>query len=277
VDFKFRNIIRAERGQPGSGSNKSGRKGRDETLVVPAGTIIKTYPDEKLMFDFDRESIRWVAAQGGKGGRGNSHFKSSRRQAPRTAESGTRGETVKVVMELKLIAFAGMVGLPNAGKSTLLSKLTGARPKIADYPFTTLIPHLGVVYNEYDSLVMADIPGIIENAHRGEGMGLDFLRHIERNELLIYLIDLSADSPSPLETLELLQRELKSYKSSLSRKKFMVAGNKIDSLSGKEEPGIKELEDHCQRQGIGFVRISALKGIHLERFKRRMFGYFYEK
>jgi GTP-binding protein len=278
VDFKFRNTVRAEKGRPGSGSNKSGKNGRNEILVVPAGTVIKTHPDEKLMFDFDGESIEWVIAQGGKGGRGNTHFKSSRRQAPRTAESGSKGETVKVVMELKLIAFAGMVGLPNAGKSTLLSKITSAKPKIADYPFTTLIPYLGVMYEGYNSLIMADIPGIIEGAHKGEGMGLDFLRHIERNELLIFLIDLSADSLiSPLDVFKLLRNELKSYKSSLYSKKFIVVGNKIDQVSEKEAKDIETLKAYCREHQIDFMEISALKETNLDELKRKIFGYFNAK
>jgi GTP-binding protein len=278
VDFKFRNIVRAEKGRPGSGSNKSGKNGRDEILYVPAGTVIKTHPDEKLMFDFDKESSEWVVAEGGKGGRGNTHFKSSRHQAPRIAEPGTKGETVKVIMELKLIAFAGMVGLPNAGKSTLLSKITSAKPKIADYPFTTLIPYLGVVYDGYNSLIMADIPGIIEGAHKGEGMGLDFLRHIERNELLVFLIDLSADShSSPLEVFKLLRNELKSHKSSLFAKKLMVAGNKIDRISEKEREGVNELKNYCLEHRIDFMEISALKETNLGALRQKIFGYFYEK
>jgi len=278
VDFKFRNIIRAAKGRPGSGSNKSGKNGADEILYVPAGTIIKTHPDEKLMFDFNRESIEWVVAQGGKGGRGNTHFKSSRHQAPRIAESGTKGETFKVIMELKLIAFAGMVGLPNAGKSTLLSKISSAKPKIADYPFTTLVPYLGVVYDGYNSLIMADIPGIIEGAHKGDGMGLDFLRHIERNELLIFLIDLSADSlSSPLEVFKVLRKELKSHKSSLVAKKFMVVGNKIDRVSEKERQRIGELKHYCVEQRIDFMEISALKSTNLDTLKQKIFGYFHEK
>lgn len=278
VDFKFRNIVRAAKGQPGSSSNKTGKNGADEILYVPAGTVIKTHPDEKLMFDFNRESIEWVVAQGGKGGRGNTRFKSSRHQTPRIAEPGSKGETFKVIMELKLIAFAGMVGLPNAGKSTLLSKITSAKPKIADYPFTTLIPYLGVVYDGYNSLIMADIPGIIEGAHKGDGMGLDFLRHIERNELLIFLIDLSADSHnSPLDVFKVLENELKSYKSSLFAKKFMVVGNKIDRLTDKDRDGLVELREYCKEKQIDFMKISALKSTNLDALKQKIFGYFYEK
>ena len=278
VDFKFRNIVRSPKGGHGSGAKKSGKNGRNEILPVPAGTVVKTYPDEKLIFDFDREAIEWEVARGGKGGRGNTHFKSARHQTPRIAEPGGKGETIKVILELKLIAFAGMVGLPNAGKSTLISKLSAAKPKIADYPFTTLIPHLGVVYSGYNSLVMADIPGIIEGAHRGEGMGQDFLRHIERNKLLVFLIDLSADSfPSPLETFEVLRNELKLYKSSLNAKKFIVVGNKIDLVDEKNRKRVDELKKFCRQSRIDYVEISALKGINLDNLKQKVFGYFHEK
>jgi GTP-binding protein len=275
VDFKFRNIVRSPKGRNGSGANKSGKNGRNEILPVPAGTVVKTYPDEKLIFDFDREAIEWVVARGGKGGRGNTRFKSARHQTPRIAEPGGKGETIKVILELKLIAFAGLVGLPNAGKSTLISKLSAAKPKIADYPFTTLTPHLGVVYNGYDSLVMADIPGIIEGAHRGEGMGQDFLRHIERNKLLVFLIDLSADSfPLPLETFEVLRNELKLYKSSLTAKKFMVVGNKIDLVAEKSRERVDELKKFCRQSKIDYVEISALMNINLDNLKQKIFGYF---
>jgi GTP-binding protein len=278
VDFKFRNIIRSLKGRHGSGAKKSGKNGQNEILPVPAGTVVKTYPDEKLIFDFDREAIEWEVVRGGKGGRGNIHFKSARHQTPRIAEPGGKGETIKVILELKLIAFAGLVGIPNAGKSTLISKLSAAKPKIADYPFTTLIPHLGVVYNGYNSLVMADIPGIIKGAHRGEGMGQDFLRHIERNKLLVFLIDLSVDSsPSPLETFEVLRNELKLYKTSLTAKKFMVVGNKIDLVAEKSRERVDELKKFCRQIKIDYVEVSALKGINLDSLKKMIFGYFHEK
>ncbi|MCK4763691.1 MAG: GTPase ObgE [Candidatus Aminicenantes bacterium] len=276
MDFKYRSIIKAEKGKPGSGSNKIGRRGKDEIVVVPPGTVVKTYPDEKPVFDFSKEGMEFIVAKGGKGGRGNASFKSSVNRAPKFARSGEEGETIKVILELKLIAFAGLVGLPNAGKSTLISKISGAKPKIAAYPFTTLTPNLGVVYKGYDSLVVADIPGIIEGAHKGEGMGIDFLKHIERNRVLIFLLDVSGYAqPGPLKTFEILRDELKSYKTNLTRKRYFVVGNKIDLLE-KKDGEVKELEDYCAREGIPYIEISALKGINLEKFKELLFELYHE-
>lgn len=276
VDFKFKRIIKAEKGTPGSGSNKTGKNGEDKIIAVPAGTVIKTYPDEKPVFDFSEEGMTFILAKGGKGGAGNARFKSSTNRAPKYAQNGAKGEEITVMLELKLIAFAGLVGLPNAGKSTLISKISGAKPKIADYPFTTLVPHLGVVYNEFDSLVVADIPGIIEGAHRGEGMGLNFLRHIERNKVLIFLLDVSpyADE-SPLDTLLTLRDELKSYKANLVRKKQLVVANKIDLLesgeSGDGREHVDALRDHCREKGYPYLEISALKEQNIMQFKKTLF------
>ena len=278
VDFKFRNIVKASRGENGRGSNRFGKSGTDEVLSLPPGTIVKTFPDEKIIFDFDRGNLEFIIARGGRGGRGNAHFKSSVRQAPRIAQRGEKGESIKVVLELKLIAFAGIVGLPNAGKSTLISKISAAKPKIADYPFTTLTPHLGVIYGEHDSVVVADIPGIIEGAHLGEGMGLDFLKHIERNEVLVFLIDISQNQPStPLEVFAMLRNELKSYKPALMAKKFLVVGNKVDLVDGGSRESADRLQAYCQENKIAYIEISALKGLNLNRFKEQLFDYYHEK
>jgi len=271
VDFKYRRIVRAENGGNGMGKKRTGKSGATTILTVPEGTVVKTSPDEKLIFDFDRADLSLTIARGGKGGKGNIRFKSSVNQAPRQFQKGERAETITVILELKLIAYAGLVGLPNAGKSTLISRLSAARPKIADYPFTTLTPHLGVVYDRYQSLVMADIPGIIEGAHRGEGMGIEFLRHIERTRLLIFLIEaVSPGGHSPLETFHTLENELRQYQPAILKKKMLVAVNKIDLL-GPEREGVDELRRFCRTRKIPYIEISALQGIHLEKLKRKLF------
>ncbi|MFC2140860.1 GTPase ObgE [Acidobacteriota bacterium] len=281
VDFKFKNIIRAPKGTPGQGANKTGKRGIDKVLNVPPGTVVKTYPDERLIFDFNREGINFTIVKGGKGGHGNARFKSSTNQAPRFAQKGKPGESVKVILELKLIAFAGLVGFPNAGKSTLLSKISSAKPKIADYPFTTLSPHLGVVYRAYESLVVADIPGIIAGAHKGEGMGLNFLKHIERNKVLIFLLDVSPYSElTPLKAYHILEAELKSYSTALLRKKRFVVANKIDLLD--QDPGnenrknLEPLQDHCHKENLPYLEISAVKEINLNKFKNKLFELYHE-
>ncbi len=273
IDFKGNHHIKAGNGGNGSGNNKSGKKGEDRILRVPVGTIIKTFPDEKIMFDFKEEDIRFVIARGGKSGAGNVRFKSSVNQTPKTAKKGKPGESIKVILELKLIAFAGLVGFPNAGKSTLISKISAAKPKIADYPFTTLTPHLGVVYQGYESMVIADIPGIIEGAHRGEGMGTDFLRHIERNRVLIFLINLGDSSGKDgVNRLEILMEELRSYKKELLGKKFLVVANKIDLLDNIEEDDeLHRLRLHCKKRGFEMLEISALKSININRLKNKLF------
>jgi GTP-binding protein len=281
MDFKFENIIRAQKGANGRGTNKTGKKGTDKVLNVPPGTVVKTYPDERLIFDFTREGINFTIVNGGKGGLGNARFKSSVNQAPRFAQNGKPGESIKVILELKLIAFAGLVGFPNAGKSTLISKISGAKPKIADYPFTTLTPHLGVVYRDYESLVVADIPGIIAGAHKGDGMGLNFLKHIERNKVLIFLLDVSPYSKlTPLETYHVLKEELKSYSAGLLRKKRFVVANKIDLLDQDPEnesrKNLEPLRDHCHKENLPYLEISAVKEINLNKFKSKLFELYHE-
>ena len=280
IDFKYKKIFKAEKGANGSGSNKTGKNGKNQIIYVPAGTVIKTFPDEKPIFDFSKEDMRFTLVKGGKGGLGNTHFKSSTNQAPRFAQKGTKGESLTVLLELKLIAFAGLVGLPNAGKSTLISKISGAKPKIADYPFTTVEPHLGVVYKDFDSLVVADIPGIIQGAHRGEGMGIQFLRHIERNKVLIFLLDVSpfAEIP-PVDALSTLQGELKFYKTNLLRKKYFVTANKIDLLNknGENREKIDALKNRCLEKNIPYVEISAREEINLMQFKEKLFALYHEE
>ncbi|MCU0236122.1 MAG: GTPase ObgE [Acidobacteria bacterium] len=273
TDFKYKRQFEAEDGGAGSRRKCTGRNGADIVLQVPAGTVVKTFPDEKLIFDFDRLGLEFVLARGGKGGRGNVHFKSSVNQAPRRSEKGEKGEEIKVVLELKLIASAGLVGLPNAGKSTLISRISAARPKIADYPFTTLAPNLGVVDFHGRSMIVADIPGILEGAHRGEGMGLEFLRHIERTRVLLFVIDVSPYAAlPPLQTFEMLENELRQYHPQLLQKSLLVLANKID-LAAEDRGGIDALRNFCRRRKIPFVEISALKATHLEKMKKILFSF----
>jgi len=273
TDFKYKRQFEAENGGQGRSKKRTGRNGADIILQVPAGTVVKTYPDEKLIYDFERIGQEFVLAKGGKGGRGNIHFRSSVNQAPRRIEKGVKGEAIKVVLELKLIAYAGLVGLPNAGKSTLISKISAARPKIADYPFTTLTPNLGVVDFKNRTLIVADIPGILEGAHQGEGMGLEFLRHIERTRVLLFVIDVSPyTSLAPLKNFQVLENELKMYSERLLQKTIVVAANKIDLAAG-DRTGIDALRNYCRRRKIPYVEISALKGVNLDQLKKTIFAF----
>jgi GTP-binding protein len=276
INFKFNPIIKAESGQAGSGCKRIGKSGKDTVIEVPVGTLIKNYLTNQVIFDFTANNQELIITKGGKGGVGNFHFRSSVNRAPRKTTTGGEGESLKAILELKLIAFAGLVGFPNAGKSTLITQISQAKPKIADYPFTTLIPHLGVVYQNFDSLVIADIPGIIEGAHQGKGVGLQFLKHIERNKLLLFLIDLSDPQTPPLEAFKILFNELKSYKTTLIKKKMLVVGNKIDVF--KDNPTISAaLAEYCSDNHIAYIEISALKKLNLEKLKEILFKFYHEK
>ena len=233
LDFRYRKKYKAGKGEPGGNSRKDGRNGKDVVIKVPVGTIIKDAKSDKVLFDLDEEGARVVAAKGGKGGKGNSNFATPTNQAPRFAEPGKPGEEMKIVLELKLIADVGLVGFPNAGKSTLISAISAARPKIADYPFTTLEPNLGIVqYKDYQSFTVADIPGIIEGAHEGKGLGLKFLRHIERTKVLVYLIDITSENYE--NDFKVLQNELKSYSKKLAQKPGMLVLSKSDLVEESE-------------------------------------------
>jgi GTP-binding protein len=229
LDFKYRKKWKAPDGENGQGKGKSGKSGRDLYIRVPLGTQVWCRKDdgsEQLVADVVADGQRVLVARGGKGGFGNAHFATSTNQTPRSAEPGEPGQEARLRLELKLIADVGIVGFPNAGKSTLLSAVTRARPRIADYPFTTTEPVLGVVEMGYQSFVMADIPGIIEGAHEGRGLGLDFLRHIERTRVLIYLLD--GSSEKPVADLRALEAELQSYQPLLKARPRIIAVNKID-------------------------------------------------
>jgi GTPase len=238
LDFRYKKIYRAENGHPGEGGLKSGKAGEDIIIKVPVGTIIINTDNNQLIADLSEIGKEITVAKGGRGGKGNNHYKSSTNQAPRYAEDGRPGESLHLSLELKLLADVGLVGLPNAGKSTLLARLSAARPKIADYPFTTLVPNLGIVrLREMKSFVMADIPGIIEGASMGKGLGIQFLKHIQRTRIIIFLVDINTD-PEIEQTLSTLKNELEKFDPRLLRQPSIVAINKIDLL---EEKKIKEI------------------------------------
>ncbi len=233
MDFRYKRKYKAQNGRPGEGSLKAGKSGESVIIRIPAGTIIRNLDNGQIITDLDKDGMKAVVARGGRGGRGNNHFKSPTNQTPRKAEDGRPGEELRLSLELKLLADVGLVGLPNAGKSTILARLSAARPKIADYPFTTLIPNLGIVrLREFKSFVMADIPGIIEGASKGKGLGIQFLKHIQRTRLIIYLIDIFTDEPS--KTLEILKEELRNFDPALLSRPSIVVLNKIDLLSDND-------------------------------------------
>ena len=265
LDYRFQPEHRAKGGEPGGGSDCNGRDGPDVLLKVPVGTMVKDAASGGLLFDLARNGEKVVLAKGGKGGLGNMNFATATRQAPRFAQPGIAGEEKEVVLELKLLADVGLLGYPNAGKSTLISHVSKARPKIADYPFTTLTPHLGVVgYKDHRSFVMADIPGIIEGAHQGAGLGHQFLKHVERCRLLIHLVDCSAedDGREPMKDLEALDRELALFSEELARKPQIVAANKIDIPEARARA--KKLATRLKRKKIPVFLVSSATGEGLD-------------
>ena len=233
LDFRYKRKYKSENGAPGGNSLKDGKYGKDVILKVPVGTIVKDQASKRIICDLKKDEDEYVLVKGGKGGKGNSNFATSTNQAPRKAELGKAGESKKIILELKLIADVGLVGFPNAGKSTLISTISAAKPKIADYPFTTLEPNLGIVkYRDYNSFIVADIPGIIEGAHKGKGLGIKFLRHIERTKILLFLIDISSENY--VKDFKILFNELKSYSEVLSKKKIVVGLSKADIVTDEE-------------------------------------------
>jgi GTP-binding protein len=271
LKFRYRRLFRAERGRHGEGSDRQGRMGRDEVITVPVGTLVFDDETGALLHDFDRPDDRWLAASGGRGGRGNAAFASSVNRAPRKAQDGEAGEERSLRLQLKLLADVGLVGFPNAGKSTLISAISAAHPKIADYPFTTLEPSLGVVeVGNFETFVAADIPGLIEGAHEGHGLGIQFLRHIERTRLLVYLIDVSvAGAEDPVAQLKILREELRQHDSGLLGKPCVIVATKIDAI---DEDRAHRLEQWSGQQNVPFVRISSVTGEGLEELKQTVFA-----
>lgn len=249
-----------DRGLHGEGSNRSGREGQDVIVRVPVGTQIFDADTGDLLHDLNHDGARWLAARGGRGGFGNAHFASSTNRAPRYHQSGSKGEERELQLELKLLADVGLVGFPNAGKSTFISTVSAAKPKIADYPFTTLEPHLGVVdLGDFRTFVIADVPGLIEGAHAGAGLGDRFLRHIERTKLLLHLVDVSSlPQQEPVDAYETVNRELASYNEELATRPQFVVATKIDALD--EPQRLASLRERAEQDGKPFFAISSATG-----------------
>jgi GTP-binding protein len=263
VHFRFNPEYKAERGRHGEGSNCTGRDGEGVVLKVPVGTIVYDKETGEKVHDFSQADERMIVAHGGRGGRGNQHFASSTHQAPREHEAGKPGEERVLRLELKLLADVGLVGYPNVGKSTLISRISAARPKIADYPFTTLQPNLGVVtigeapYEE--SYLVADIPGLIEGAHTGSGLGTQFLRHIERTRVLAHLIDVSDASgrPDPVADFKVIMGELESFGAGLEKKPMIVVASKMDAVNPEK---LAQVRKHTKKSKLELYEISAVTG-----------------
>lgn len=259
LHFRYNPEHTAGRGRHGEGSKRHGANGKDIVLQVPVGTMVFDQETDELVHDFTSPGERVLVAQGGRGGRGNAQFASSTNRAPRHHEDGRQGESRILRLELKLIADVGLVGLPNAGKSTLISRISAARPKIADYPFTTLEPHLGVVdMGDYRTFVVADIPGLIEGAHTGSGLGDQFLRHIERTRLLLHMVDISGLARDPVADYQTVSRELESYSRDVARKPKIVVATKMDALDDQER--LAEFRNFCRARGLELYTISAATG-----------------
>jgi GTPase len=267
LDHRYQQHYRAKRGEHGRGKDQHGKNAEDLFIPLPLGTIIKDQETGGVLGDLTKNGETLIVARGGKGGRGNARFITSTNQAPKNAEPGGEGEEKTLLLELKLLADVGIIGFPNAGKSTLISRISAARPKIADYPFTTLVPNLGVVsYGDGGTFVVADIPGLIEGAHEGAGLGIQFLKHIERTKVLVHLIDISPITErDPVEDYEKMNNELKSYSEELYGKPQIVAANKIDITEADER--LQGLEEYCKESGIKLFPISSATGEGLEKLK----------
>ncbi len=264
-DIRYKRMYKAKNGQSGGSNKRTGKSGEDLIIQVPCGTIIKSIESKSIIKDLVKENESHVICQGGIGGKGNFHFKSSTQQTPRFAQEGVKGQKLSIELELKVLADVGLVGLPNAGKSTLLSVMTTAKPKIADYPFTTLQPHLGIVkYGEYKSFVMADIPGLIEGASKGKGLGHQFLKHIERNKILLFLIDVEEKNPN--DVYNQLLDELVNFNKDLLDKDRIVVRTKIDTIS-------EDVDERWSSFSEEFIDISSVSNIGLNTLKDKLLSF----
>ena len=270
IDFRYTKKFKAQNGENGSGGNKYGKSGEDLYINVPMGTIIKDAETGKVVADLSKEGQEELVLKGGRGGKGNSHFATATRQVPRFAQAGEDGEEKEVILELKLLADVGLLGFPNVGKSTFLSIVTEAKPKIANYHFTTIEPNLGVVKTKNgDSFVIADIPGIIEGASEGIGLGIQFLRHVERTRLLLHVIDVSGtEGRDPVQDYYTINNELKKYSEKLSTRKQIIVANKIDIM--QDETKYKELEELAKKEGLEIYKISGATGEGIEQLLNRV-------
>jgi GTP-binding protein len=274
--YRFNREFKADRGRHGEGSNCHGKSGVDTILSVPVGTVVFDEDSGEQLFDFTEPGQRFRAARGGHGGRGNQHFAKPWHQAPREHEDGQPGEERRLRLELKLLADVGLVGFPNAGKSTLISVISAARPKIAAYPFTTLEPHLGVVSADPDvpqgsgrTFVVADVPGLIEGAHEGVGLGVRFLKHIERTRLVAHLVDTSdASENDPVKEFEIIERELRAFSEEVAEKPVIVVATKLDATTDRSK--LEKLEAYAKKRGLPFFAISSATGEGVQKLVRGM-------
>lgn len=272
LDFKYKSIVKAENGENGGSKNKTGKSGKDLIIKVPCGTLVKNSANNEIIADLILNKQRVLIAEGGRGGRGNARFSTSTRQSPHFCEPGEPEIERELELELKLIAEVGIIGLPNAGKSTLISVISSAKPKIADYPFTTLVPNLGVVRKpDGDGVVIADIPGLVEGASDGYGLGHEFMRHVERTRLLIHIIDVAGvNGTSPVDSYEIIQKELKKYDHILLQKKQLLVLNKIDLLQKDELDKVKQ---EFKKKKLDPILISAATKQNLDIFLNKLFKF----
>jgi GTP-binding protein len=266
LHFRYNPEYTAQRGRHGEGSNRTGHEGESITIQVPVGTVVFDAETGEQLFDFTHDGQSWLAAKGGRGGRGNARFTSSTHQAPTEHEDGKPGQFKTLRLELKLLADVGLVGYPNAGKSTLISRISAARPKIADYPFTTLEPNLGVVQLPDDrSYVVADIPGLIEGAHEGKGLGIQFLKHVERTKVLAHLVDMSETSREPKHDFETLMAELEKFSPQMVAKPMLVVASKMDAAQDTKK--LAALKRLAKKRGLPLFEISSVTGEGIEELK----------